>query len=275
MSSRRSYIVSGFVIFGAEVVLSKLYKSRVLVLRRRPIGEADEVLTLLSAQLGCFEACVRGARKIGSVFSGLVEPFSELDGLFAEGRNLDYLTQAQLVHSWPDLRQDIERLCLAAYVGDIVAAAFGYRQQQVGVYSVVRLCWQHIEQVGNSRLMALWGLWHLLSALGVQPNLVRCVVCASPEVASFDVESGGVICADCKQARFDGDYGPSLATVFPLLPKARAALRGIASSSAQAAANMRLDRATLAQIDNILWHYFQYHCPCNVRSRKVVVSLFG
>ena len=71
----------------------KSYRDEAIVLRTHKLGEADRIITLLTAEHGQVRAVAKGVRKTTSKFGARVEPFSVIDAQLHRGRTLDTLTQ--------------------------------------------------------------------------------------------------------------------------------------------------------------------------------------
>ena len=74
-----------------------LYREQGVVLRTYKLGETDRIVHLLTAGRGKVRAVAKGVRKPGSRFGGRLETFSHLDLQLYEGRNLDIITQTELI----------------------------------------------------------------------------------------------------------------------------------------------------------------------------------
>ena len=74
--------------------MSRLYRDQGIVLRTMRLGEADRIVTLMSAGRGKIRAVAKGVRKTKSRFGGRLEPTAHVAALFYEGRELDIITQA-------------------------------------------------------------------------------------------------------------------------------------------------------------------------------------
>ncbi|NIR39720.1 MAG: DNA repair protein RecO, partial [Actinobacteria bacterium] len=81
-----------------------------IVLRSYPFGEADRVVVLLSPNHGKLRTVAKGVRKTKSRFGGRLEPFTHVDLVLYEGRNLDTITQAEVIEAFPTLRGDLDRV---------------------------------------------------------------------------------------------------------------------------------------------------------------------
>ncbi|NJO84424.1 MAG: DNA repair protein RecO, partial [Blastochloris sp.] len=98
----------------------RLYRTEALIMRRRDFGEADRLL-VLATPAGKRHVVARGARKTTSRLAGtsseLVYPHQSLQ--LAIGRNLDIITQSQVLQRFAALHADLNRLGSAYYAADL------------------------------------------------------------------------------------------------------------------------------------------------------------
>ncbi|MDH4307901.1 MAG: DNA repair protein RecO, partial [Acidimicrobiia bacterium] len=85
-----------------------------IVLRGFPFGEADRVVVLLSPTHGKLRTVAKGVRKTKSRFGGRLEPFTHVELVLFEGRNLDTITQVEVVEAFPRLRSDLDKVTAAS-----------------------------------------------------------------------------------------------------------------------------------------------------------------
>lgn len=197
-----------------------LYRSRVIVLRSRNLGEADRVLVLFSEELGKFEAVVKGARRQRSRFVGNTLPFNYLEGLFFTGKSLDSLSQVELVHSFSALREDLTKFAYASFWVELVDGFLPERQEAGELFRFLLAAFIVLEKSDDPEVLNLAFQVRLLKYLGYQPELKYCTCCGGiPESKlSFSAEAGGVICNDCSpQYRDLLPVNPELLNWFGLL----------------------------------------------------------
>ena len=94
----------------------KSYRDEAIVLRTHKLGEADRIITLLTAEHGQVRAVAKGVRKTTSKFGARVEPFSVIDAQLHHGRTLDTLTQVASIAQYGDAIAANYDLYLAATV---------------------------------------------------------------------------------------------------------------------------------------------------------------
>ena len=246
--------------------MSRLYKALVLVLKRRPLGEADEIVSLLSPDRGRFEAAVRGSRRSASPLVGRIEPFTELSGLFARGRSLDHLTQAEVHCARPALHRDLERLLLASYLVDLVGGASPPGEPCPELYGLLVQALDNL-QSAPTPLLCRWVELRLADLLGYAPQLEACALCGASDPGWFSAESGGTVCWNCRGVRSPGGMA--------LSPPARAALRHLRDCRLESALRVRLPVQATREVERALFEHLQYHNPQALRSREVLRSLLG
>ena len=71
-----------------------------LVLRGRPLGEADRVYILLTRERGKVDAVAKGVRRPRSSVGGRLEPLAEVRVTLHRGRSLDVITEVRTIRSY-------------------------------------------------------------------------------------------------------------------------------------------------------------------------------
>src|SRR5215212_6360812 len=117
--------------------VQRVYTTEAVVLRVRRLGEADSILTLLSADLGKIDAVARGVRKPTSRKSGHLEMLTHSTLLLAHGSNLDIITQAEALHTFLPLREDLRRLGGGLYTAELIDHFMMERDESYSVYRLL------------------------------------------------------------------------------------------------------------------------------------------
>src|SRR5947207_6812387 len=76
---------------------TKLYRDDAVVLRGQKLGESDRIITLFTRRHGRVRAVAKGVRRTSSRFGARLEPFGHVDVLLYAGRELDIVTQADVL----------------------------------------------------------------------------------------------------------------------------------------------------------------------------------
>lgn len=196
----------------------RLYRTEGIILKRHDFGEADRILTLYTDDRGKVVAIAKGVRRIASRKSGHVELFTHARLLLAEGRNLDVLTQAETVHPFRAIREDLIRATYAYHIAELVDRFVKEGVESPPTFELLRDTLAALTEADDPSLVARFFEIRLLGHLGFRPQLFHCVDCnedVAAEGNAFSPEAGGVTCPSCAPAHRDGL--PLSATAFRVL----------------------------------------------------------
>jgi DNA repair protein RecO (recombination protein O) len=190
-----------------------------IVLRARPLGEADRVYTLLTRERGKVDAVAKGIRRPRSAMSGRLEPLAEIRVALHRGRSLDVITEARTITSYWDALARPDALATASLFAETIDL---FCEPDLAVPEIYALLAGAIGAVAASASPA--GLvprfqLRLLHALGLAPVDDACVRCGAGFTPSLrqaqdglgsgqagawlDLEAGGLGCERCYGARGD------------------------------------------------------------------------
>jgi DNA repair protein RecO (recombination protein O) len=98
----------------------RTYKSEGIILQRRNYSEADRILVVYSKHYGKLSLIAKGVRKLKSRKRGALEIFSHFKFSAARGKNLDIVTEAELIDSFPAIRKNLKKTSVAYYLMEVV-----------------------------------------------------------------------------------------------------------------------------------------------------------
>lgn len=230
----------------------RLYRSEAIVLRRRDFGEADRLLTLLTPNYGKIRAIAKGARKSSSRKAGHLEPFMRTRMLFARGRSLDLITQAELVDAYRPLREDLVRSTYAGHAVELLDQFTAENDAQPELYALLAEALGWLSETQDLLLIARYYELRLLGLVGFQPRLFQCVGCGmviEPEDQFFSAELGGILCPGCQPA--DGKAQSISLGALKLL-------RFLQTRSYGTIKVLRVRRELHAEVETIMHRYVQH-----------------
>jgi DNA repair protein RecO (recombination protein O) len=170
-----------------------------IVLRGYPFGEADRVVVLLSPHNGKLRTVAKGVRKTKSRFGGRLEPFTHVEVVLYEGRNLDTITQVDVVDAFPRLRSDLDRVTAASTMVEAIDAVAQEDEASVALFGLLVDGLRSLEAGATGRDLVSAFLLKLASVVGVAPALDHCASCGRSDLLTrFSFDGGGVMCANCR-----------------------------------------------------------------------------
>jgi DNA repair protein RecO (recombination protein O) len=175
-----------------------LYKTQGIILKTQILKEFDKII-ILHTPLGKFEAVAKGVRKITSHVAGKLEPFNEVRLVVAQGRQLDTITQVEVLNYHSGIKLDLERLAQGLFVLSLFHSFIFSAPIAPKSYYLLKSSLQELEgHKPHDLFLALVGL-KILSLSGFLPQLSACSVCKIPLASPgyFSFTTGGVLCPSC------------------------------------------------------------------------------
>jgi len=238
----------------------RTYHTEAVVLRRADFGEADRILTIYTPHLGKRRVIAKGVRKIGSRKAGHLEPFMHSRLFLARGRNLDIITQAETIHAFRPLREDLLRASYACYLADLLDSFVGEEVENPPLFKLLVETLDRLSSSQDPRLTARYYELHLLALVGYQPQFFYCVNCHNPiEPVNnfFHPTEGGVLCPRCGEGR-SGARAISL--------NALKVLRFLQTRDYPTCMRLRLSTPLHDELEGLMHRYITYLLERNLKS---------
>lgn len=180
-----------------------LYNVDGIIIRVRDFDEADKVAVILTREEGKIQAIARGARRPRSRYAAAMQLFTHVKAQLYHGRQLDTLSQVDIVESFRHLREDLVRMAYATYACEVMDALVADRQKYESPFLLLltTLYLFNEPDMAPEPILRAYEL-KLLSMLGFRPSLEACVSCGTREIGSggsvrFSPALGGVLCPTC------------------------------------------------------------------------------
>ena len=154
-----------------------------IVLRSFPFGEADRVVVILSPNHGKLRTVAKGIRKTKSRFGGRLEPFTHVDLVLYEGRNLDTITQVSVIETFSRLRDDLDRVMAAGTMVEAVDAVASEGEPSLRLFLLLQRGLRALDEREMSRDLVTAFLLKLAEVIGLAPALDSCASCGRAVLA--------------------------------------------------------------------------------------------
>lgn len=104
--------------------MSEIIKTEAVVLSKMDYRETSKIATFYTKDYGKISAVVKGARAVKSPIGMKVDVFNHLQVIIYKksGRDLQLVTQAELISHYPDIKSDLEKLKYALAVLELIQA---------------------------------------------------------------------------------------------------------------------------------------------------------
>jgi DNA repair protein RecO (recombination protein O) len=203
-----------------------------IVLRGYPFGESHRVVVLISPNHGKLRTVAKGVRKTKSRFGGRLEPFTHVDVVLYEGRNLDTITQVSTINAFGELRNHLDRVLAASTMVEVVDAVVQEDEPSLRMFLLLQRGLTVLDHRDPHPDLVTSFLLKAADVIGVAPALDSCAGCGTSDgLRRFSFAAGGSLCDAC---RTPGAYAlreglvPYMAVVaaseFHMLPDADASM---------------------------------------------------
>jgi DNA repair protein RecO (recombination protein O) len=239
-----------------------LYKEQGIVLGSIKLDEADKIVTILTQGSGKVRAVAKGIRRTQSRFGARLEPFTHVNLMLYRGRNLDTVTQADILHPFRRLREDFGLFSAGEAMLEAADKVAEEHERNVRLFLLLKQGLQALETgPSDPAAVAESFLLRLLMLSGFAPALRGCAVCGSRPVERFSPSQGGTVCEGCRDRDARRASGEALEW-----------LAGLAEGDLAAAGGNGVPGPVRGEGRALLYTFAEYHLERRMRSLPLLAS---
>ena len=182
-------------------------KTTAIVLKTVGFSETSCVVTLLTRDFGKISALAKGAFRRKSPFEGALDVLACCRVVFLRKSldSLDLLTEAKLLRRFRSSSRDLSRWYASLYVVELITSFTEQGESQPELYDLVNSTIESLDHDGVVPTCLLQFELRLLTILGQNPGLSRCVDCdriLEPQARlPFSYLLGGALCSRCRSGQ--------------------------------------------------------------------------
>ena len=173
-----------------------------LVIREVKTGEADKLLTILTAEYGKIYVSGKGVKSLKSRHMPSTQLFSYSSFVLRKTKKYFYIVDSDLIECFFGIRYDINKLSLANYICDAVCYL---ALEGVGDEELLRLTLNTLYALSNKSLFPLTQIkaaFEIKAAAvsGFMPTLDCCGICGNENLSGgvyLDIMNGRLLCEKC------------------------------------------------------------------------------
>ena len=179
--------------------------SLAIVLRWRPYGESDKIVTFLTQDFGKLTGIGKGAQRSRRRFANSLEPLARVRMYFRlrPGASLAFLESSELVRP-PAGLTDPKRFAYASYLTELVDQLTVEEHPVADLYALLDEALSVLAEAPPTGGLLRGFEMQLLARTGYDPQLDRCVECrrylAENEPAYLNATHGTFSCPTCNQS---------------------------------------------------------------------------
>ena len=235
-----------------------------LVLRTRPFGESDKIVSFLTQDLGKITGIAKGAKRSRRRFMNSLEPFSLVNLHFQDhpNRSLAFIVAAELLVGFKQLVTNLVKISYASYMVEITEGLIAEREENHLVFKHLRDGLSYLEENEPSlRFLTSFELI-LLRLTGYQPFLDSCKRCGNDchrTAARWHVSfsDGGILCDSCAH---------TIKQTFLYSAAAVEVLKGLQAGHNSVMFPRLLPASVISEIRSLSMQFIQYHMDREIKS---------
>ena len=246
-----------------------LYKTEGIVLKSMEYQEADKIVTIYTKDYGKITAIAKGVRKTKSKFGSSLEILTYSIFLFYKGRNLDIVSQTEILESFFSASKEVIKFAFAANCVEVVNRLTEEREINIGLFNLLKEALHYLRESNDPKLLSLSFKWQTMSILGYRPSLNHCCRCnksvEDQEEMYFNIKEGGLVCNNCIAKDKEGCVRVSL--YFNKL------VRKILITPLSIISNATIPDKKMKELEKITDLYIAYHSEKSFKTDRFLKSL--
>lgn len=201
------------------------YRTKGFILKRKDIGEADQIFTIFTEDFGKLEILGKAIRKIKSKLKSGTHLFTLSDIEFIQGKTYKILTDAITIEDFSNIKKDLKRLRIPFVISEILDGLVKGEEKDRAIWNLLNKTFQKLNKpslsIKECWLIFHYFIWNFYSILGYQPELNVCSICQKklePSNLYFSPKEGGVICSKCfKKTKKGRLISPNIVKILRLI----------------------------------------------------------
>ncbi len=178
-----------------------LQRTQAVVIGRRPLGEADRLVTFYTREFGRLTGVAKSARRLHSRFGSALELFTQGQLLFFETERspLVRVDHFDPLHPFLAVREQLDRLGQGAWVVESLGRLTAERDPDAALYGLLVRALRALEKIPRPERAVLAFMLRAVDLLGHRLRLDRCLRCGRMPGAAprLDFTAGGLLCEAC------------------------------------------------------------------------------
>ncbi|CAM3436284.1 DNA repair protein RecO [Marinicrinis lubricantis] len=175
-----------------------LQRAEGVVIKSFDYGEGNKIVKLLT-ETGKVTVMAKGAKKVKSRHSAVVQMFTHADFVFYKSGDMGTLNHGETIQSFHALRTDLYKSAYAAYLAEITDRLMEEQEGSSAIFHQLIAGFEALEADKDPVIVMQTYELKMLHLAGYAPIFDTCVSCGAKERLSyFSPGMGGALCTDCQ-----------------------------------------------------------------------------
>ena len=243
----------------------RTYKSEGIILKGIPLGEADRIVTIYTLGSGKLRLVAKGVRRSRSRMSGYLEPLTYVSISVAEGRNIDTITEVEIIQSFREIREDLLLVSKGLYFAEIVDKFTVDRSPGSAEFKLLFDGLGRLKASYTTDLALRYFEMQMLKITVFGPEIYQCVECHTElEVDShgFSNLKGGILGSECRSKSSEPSATISVGAI--------KLLRYLQNESYDRVMGLNIPEVLLVDVEKLLGSYIRYVLDKKIKSKEFI-----
>ena len=242
-----------------------LEKIKGIILKSIKYSDADRIITCYTHEYGKIQCIAKRVRKPKSNFTSSIDllTYTEMVIVKKGVKNLYPLREAVILQSYHRLYGDLPRLYTAFYMAELVQELTSLEDSRPEILALILRQLEMLQKGEDREKLTLIFEARLLTLLGYQPQLERCLFCSDPPLSSrigFMPSMGGIVCQSCCRKKRISSLSLSLGSLNFL----RQAIKFELAKTSR----LYLTSSNRKELHSLLYSFIVYHLEKEIRSYR-------
>jgi DNA repair protein RecO (recombination protein O) len=250
-----------------------LFTTNAIVIRSLNYGESDKIITFFTKDFGKLKGIAKGARRSRKRFQNALGLFSHLRLIFfdKEGLGLVRAESCDILHSFPKIKEDLQKILYGNYYLELVNEMAGEREANREAFDLLLCFLSSLEEANlQEEPLRIFEI-RMLSLFGYRPNMRRCDLCKKDwenlkeiPVVFFSLERGALICEPCSKMRNN---------LIPLSLGTARLIEKISQTELSKVERLRFTLKALSESRELLPKFISYQLGKELKSLKALTEI--
>ncbi len=232
-----------------------LQKTDAVILRSLDHSETSKILTFYTRSSGKMTVMAKGARSNRSRFGGTLEVLNHISTLIyeKEGRDIQFLSQAEIQHSFANIRADLKRTAVALALCELLNRLEVGQEANPLLFRLLLTALTGLDAGTGDEMNTFYAFeLHISDLMGFRPTFQCCIDCGGSLSfpAPFELGSGGMRCRNCREDK---------TTSFILDSDTAHALRALQTVHMTRLGELDFKRTTRCRVGDFLHDFLRYN----------------
>lgn len=151
-------------------MVPRRYSSEAIVLASRRFSEADRILVVFTKSYGKISLIAKGIRKPKSKKRGSLEVFTRVKFAASRGKNLDIITEVEIIDSYNGIRKNLKKVTVAYFFLEVIGRIIQEGEKNEKLYEILISYLNKLRKEKSLKNLRKEFIYQVLVTLGYWPK---------------------------------------------------------------------------------------------------------